>query len=329
MTMGKKTASQGMKVATMTAPVKPGSSNTGKKLRFGITVDIQAALELALGGGGAKNAVPRFDAIDPVLVVRQAYERHGMKVVELPADANYVLPNILTKSIAPLSKLRDELGIEYTIHLPFFNLALTSFNQHVRAASIETIVENIKAGEQMGGINNYVLHLTGEIEDMINWFDIATNFKELAWGMFLDKGYQALEEIISRTGVAPAKICMENMEGVPFSRTCDILVQDLGVSICLDVGHAILQGDEHPVDFMTRWKDKVHEIHLHNVLSKTFQNRVRVYDDHHGIRKGVLDTTGFLHHLEAMDYKHPVLLEIQSQAEVAESIAYLRETGFS
>jgi sugar phosphate isomerase/epimerase len=303
------------------------NTKNDKKLRFGITVDIQAALELALGGE-KKSGVPRFDAIDPVAVVRQAYERHGIKVIELPADANYVLSNILTKSIAPLGVLRDQLGIEYTIHLPFFNLALCSFNQHVRAASIETIIENIKAGEQIGGINNYVLHVTGEVEDTIGSFDIGMNYKELAWGLFLDKGYQALEEIISRTGVAPAKICVENMEGVPFTRTCDILVQDLGVSICLDVGHAILQGEEHPVDFMTRWKDKVHEVHLHNVLSKTYQNRVRVYDDHHGIRHGVLDVAGFLRHLEAMEYKHPVLLEITSQLEVAESITYLRETGF-
>ncbi|MBN2152208.1 MAG: sugar phosphate isomerase/epimerase [Candidatus Lokiarchaeota archaeon] len=298
------------------------------KLRFGITVDIQAALELAMGGGGAKNAVPRFENVDPVAVVRQAYERHGIKIIELPADANYVLSNILTRGLVPLGKLRDELGIEYTIHLPFFNLALCSLNHHIRAASIETIVENIKACEQMGGINNYVLHVTGDIEDSINTFDIDMHYKELAWGFFLDKGYQSLEEIISRTGVAPAKICVENMEGVPFSRTCDILVNDLGVSVCLDVGHAILQGEEHPVDIMTRWKDKVHEIHLHNVLQKTYQRRVRVYDDHHGIRHGVLDVVAFLHHLEAMEFKHPVLLEIEKQQEVVDSIAYLRETGF-
>ncbi|NMC07054.1 MAG: sugar phosphate isomerase/epimerase [Candidatus Lokiarchaeota archaeon] len=326
--MGKKSASQTTKDLRATAPAGPVSSNTERKLRFGITVDIQAALELALGGGGAKAGIPKFDSIDPIAVVRQAYERHGIKVIELPADANYVLPNLLTRSLDPLSKLRDQLGLEYTIHLPFFNVALTSFNQHVRAASIETIVENIKAGEQVGGINNYVLHLTSEIEDTINWFDISTNLKELAWGLFLDKVYQSLEEIISRTGVSPAKICVENMEGVPFSRTSDILVNDLGVSICLDVGHAILQGEEHPIDFMNRWKDKVHEIHLHNVWNKTYQNRVRVYDDHHGIKRGAIDMGGFLHHLESMGYAHPVLLEIQSQAEVAESIAFLRESGF-
>ncbi len=326
--MGKKTGIPGTKGPKATVAARAGGTDNEKRLRFGITVDIQAALELAMGGGGAKNAVPRFENIDPVAVVRQAYERHGIKVIELPADANYVLSNILTRGLVPLSKLRDELGIEYTIHLPFFNLALCSLNQHIRAASIETIVENIKACEQMGGINNYVLHVTGDIEDSINSFDIDMHYKELAWGYFLDKGYQSLEEIISRTGVAPAKICVENMEGVPFSRTCDILVNDLGMSICLDVGHAILQGEEHPVDFMTRWKDKVHEIHLHNVLHKTYQNRVRVYDDHHGIKVGVLDVVAFLHHLEALGYKHPVLLEITSQREVAESIAYLRETGF-
>nr|MDO8088011.1 cobamide remodeling phosphodiesterase CbiR [Candidatus Sigynarchaeum springense] len=326
--MGKKASDPSAKGNTAAVATMAGSTKNDKKLRFGVTVDIQAALELAMGGGGAKSGVPKFENIDPVAVVRQAYERHGIKVIELPADANYVLSNILTRGLVPLSKLREELGVEYTIHLPFFNLALCSLNHHIRAASIETIVENIKACEQIGGINNYVLHVTGDIEDSINSFDIDMRYKELAWGYFLDKGYQSLEEIISRTSVAPAKICVENMEGVPFSRTCDILVNDLGLSICLDVGHAILQGEEHPVDFMTRWKDKVHEIHLHNVLQKTYQRRVRVYDDHHGIKHGVLDIIAFLHHLEAMGFKHPVLLEIEKQLEVAESIAYLRETGF-
>lgn len=299
-------------------------------LRFGVIVDIQAALSLALGGGGGKAGVPDFSRIDPVAVVRAAHATHGLRIIELPADANYVIPGIFERpgTIAGLHAAREELGLEYTIHLPFFNVHLCSFNHHVRQASIETQVETITACEQVGGINNYVLHLTAELEDSIGAFDIPSTFKELAWGMFLDKGMASLEEIIARTGVDPRKICVENNEGIPFSKMYDILLDELDVSICLDVGHAVLQGDETPRDIVDRWGTRVHEIHLHNVIQSTVQNRIRVRDDHKGLARGVIDIPAFLGHLEVTGFAHPVLLEITSQDEIVQSIAYLRDRGF-
>jgi sugar phosphate isomerase/epimerase len=300
-------------------------------LRFGVIVDIQAALEMVAGGGrGGSTTLAglNFDAIDPVAIVRQAHDRHGVNIIELPADVNYVIPDILARNIEGLRKLRDELGLEYTIHLPYIYLDLCALNPHVRAASVETIVETIKACDAIGGINNLVLHLTSDFEDQVSAFDIAMHYKELAWGLLLDKAYQSLEEIIARTSIDPSRLCIENNESIPFTRMYDIMINDLGTSICLDVGHMILQGEEQPADFVARWQGKVHEIHLHNVLRKTYQNRVRVHDDHHGLERGVIDVPAFLHGLEAAEFQHPVLLEIQAQREITESLEYLRRNEF-
>ncbi|MHA1792139.1 MAG: cobamide remodeling phosphodiesterase CbiR [Promethearchaeota archaeon] len=298
-------------------------------LKFGIIVDIQGALELALGGNGNLTGV-NLNRINPVEVVRSAFERHGIKVIELPADANYFIPGLIEKeeNVRGLQQIRDDLGLEYTIHLPFFQVHLCSLNHHVRAASIKTQVEAIKAYEKIGGINNYVLHLTSELEDQVGSFDVKEHYKDLAWGLFLDKGMESLEEIIDSTGIESSKICVENMEGVPFSRVHDILLDELDVSICLDVGHAILQGEEKPKDFIKRWGSRVHEIHLHNVQKMLLANRVRIFSDHHGIEKGEIDMKSFLDFLRDFEFKHPILLEILTQKEISDSLSYLKANGF-
>ncbi len=304
-----------------------------KSLRWGTVVDIQGALELALGGTDSPGKLAGIDLnrINPVTVVREAYKKHGIKIIELPADANYVIPGIMSKkeNVEGLQRVREEFGLEYTIHLPFFQQHLCSLNTHIRKASIETQVETINACETLGGINNYVLHLTSELEDDIGAFDVPRHYKDLAWGLFLDKGRESIEEIIARTGITPAKICVENNEGIPFSATYDILLDEFrDMRICLDVGHLILQGDEQPSNFVKKWKDRVGEIHFHNVLYKKIGNRIHSYDDHHGITKGVLDVIDFLNLLESINFKAPVLLEIMTQREIVESITFLREHGF-
>lgn len=285
---------------------------------------------MALGGGDQKGGRPDLSRINPVAIIKQAHDQHGLKIIELPLDANYILSNVVTRPehIRGMQALRDELGLEYTMHLPFFQLALCSFNPHVRKASIETQVETIKACEAIGGINNYVLHLASELEDSINSFNVESHYKELAWGFFMQNGYESLEEIIARTGIDPKKVCVENNEGIPFTKMYDILIEELGASICLDVGHMVLQGEESPIEFMNRWKDRVHEIHLHNVQRKFLANRVRIHDDHHGLESGVIDIPGFLAHLQKMAFSHPVLLEFMTQKEIKESIAYLKEKQF-
>nr|MDO8119021.1 TIM barrel protein [Candidatus Sigynarchaeota archaeon] len=130
-------------------------------------------------------------------------------------------------------------------------------------------------------------------------------------------------------GISSGKICVENNEGIPFSTTYDVLLDEFrDMRICLDIGHLILQGDEQPADFVKRWKNRVGEIHFHNVLYKKIGNRIHSYDDHHGIVRGVLDVISFLNFLESINFKAPVLLEITTQKEIVESIAFLRENGF-
>lgn len=297
-------------------------------MRYGIIVDLMAALEMMFSGGAG--GAPSLDAINPVSIIEMAYKRHGINIIELPGDAHFIMPNLLTdeKNVKGLQDLRDEHKLEYTVHLPFMQLHLCSMNNHIRQASINSILEAIRVSENLGGINNYVLHLTSELEDQIGSFDVPRHYKELAWGLFLDKGMVSLEEIIAKSELDPAKICVENNEGIPFSDVYDILLDELDLSICLDVGHAVLQEDETPLDIMKKWKDRVHEIHLHNVRTTRLANRVRIREDHRGIYPGVIDMVAFLNHLESMAFNHPVLLEVMTQEEIAESLDYLRAQGF-
>ncbi|MFX0101472.1 MAG: TIM barrel protein, partial [Candidatus Hodarchaeota archaeon] len=108
----------------------------------------------------------------------------------------------------------------------------------------------------------------------------------------------------------------------------DILIEELDTSICLDVGHAILQQEESPLEIMKRWKDKVHEIHFHNVLYSKIRNRIHVYEDHRGLTTGVLDVASFLDHLVETGFSHPVMLEIMTQEEIADSLTYIESLRY-
>ncbi|MHA1369686.1 MAG: cobamide remodeling phosphodiesterase CbiR [Promethearchaeota archaeon] len=311
----------------MSAKINANANNT---LNFGIILDLQGALELALGKTGKGQGVGlNLNRIDAIEIVRAAVIAHGIKIIELPADANYILKDILANAVDGLRSLRDELDLTYTVHLPFIQMHLCSFNDRIRQASIDTIVETIKICEKIGDINQYVLHVTSELEDQIGSFDIEKNYKSLVWGIFLENGYQSLEEIIAKTDINPKRICIENNEGIPFSETYDILIDDLDLSICLDVGHAILQGEESPLDILRRWgPERVHEIHFHNVHRVKIANRVEIKADHHGLGMGILNIDDFLDYLVDIGYPHPVLLEIMTQKEIAESLALLREKGY-
>jgi sugar phosphate isomerase/epimerase len=103
-----------------------------------------------------------------------------------------------------------------------------------------------------------------------------------AYILHLDKpdeplpSYAALREWRARTaesvqrllppGLSPTRICIENLD-YPFEWVFP-LVEELGLSICLDVGHLLLLGGSPPSAFDT-YGSKIRVVHLHGVHEKT------------------------------------------------------------
>lgn len=93
------------------------------------------------------NGVPDFSRFTIDNLVRLALKMGHMRAVEVTMDIERLVPGSLTpESVAKLANLKEELGNAFTVHLPFYSLELASFNEHIRQASVETVVRAIEAG---------------------------------------------------------------------------------------------------------------------------------------------------------------------------------------
>ena len=151
--------------------------------------------------------------------------------------------------IARLVELGRQHNLTYTVHFPM-DRALGSADPAERAAmrrQMEQIVHLVKALPVAG----YILHLEGIAADadmarVQAWqHDIATELRQLF----------AVPDI-----PAPDQFCAESL-AFPFA-WCDPLLDEFGLSVCMDVGHLWLAGASVP-DFIRRYLSRTRIVHFH------------------------------------------------------------------
>ena len=127
-------------------------------LRFGIT-----ALEIQeVAGAVIIDGIPDFSRLDVPNLLRDTASR-GWSVLELSLYVKHIIPSSITEAtINNLISLKDELGISYTVHLPFWSIELATFNDNVRKGSIESIIDSIEVTKPIEP-EYYVLHATGDL----------------------------------------------------------------------------------------------------------------------------------------------------------------------
>ena len=87
-------------------------------MRFGIVaIEFIPALKRIIAGGA-----PDFSRINMVEIVRETAAIEHIQVIEMPMEIEHMVPGSLTPEvISKLAELKDELGISYTTHLPFWS----------------------------------------------------------------------------------------------------------------------------------------------------------------------------------------------------------------
>jgi sugar phosphate isomerase/epimerase len=121
--------------------------------------------------------------------------------------------------------------------------------------------------------------------------------------------------------VEPRDLCVENLESPPFEDVWP-LVEPCGVSVCLDVGHLAWQGGGE-LEFLTAYAERIQEIHLHDAMSVAQGKRVQVRD-HLALGHGGIKYRAFLSELERADFEGAVILELNSKADLDESVGQIR-----
>jgi sugar phosphate isomerase/epimerase len=257
--------------------------------------------------------------------IRQLVEGYGLSAVELGLDLGVVYPQVFdVEFYAAVADLQRELGLTCTVHLPFMWLDASSLNESVRQASEDCFRRAIELTRPVD-VTTYVLHLWGH-----STIDIAT---ALAGSPRLGAVFIALMAQAERSLAAvcelldPRDLCVENLEAPSFGVTAS-LIEQYGVSICLDVGHLAYgyggaDGDGDAFDFLARHGDRIREVHLHDFVNVT-EGGLSHTRDHLPLGQGQMDAIAFLRQLQATHFDGPVILEVNTRSALEQSLAQVR-----
>lgn len=170
--------------------------------------------------------------------------------IELLLFESGPVASLLSKTvIADLQHLSSELNLTYNVHLPT-DIAISNPNPERRERDIGKLLKVIERVEHLAP-STCTLHVPFSAEvsghaSVGEWRDIV---------------YSSLAKIV-KSGVPAERIAIESLD-YPFTWVENI-IQDLRLSICMDIGHLLLQGNDIQT-FFTKYADAVAIIHLHGV----------------------------------------------------------------
>jgi sugar phosphate isomerase/epimerase len=251
--------------------------------------------------------------------VRRLVEEFNLQVVELSLDFGLLHPQVMDAAFyRQVAVLQQELGFACTVHLPFLWLDLTSLNELVRQAS----VESVRRAVELAGlfqVETFVLHLWGSTTAQITHVITDEVMQRNLLTAVLQQADRSLAEICAF--IEPRALCVENLETLPFDLVVPLLERH-GTSICLDVGHLAWQGGGE-LAFLERHRERVKEIHLHDAVLPSPEQGKQARD-HLPLGQGELDYEALLRKLGEMGFDGCVIVENNNEADLRESLKKLQ-----
>ncbi len=199
--------------------------------------------------------------------------------------------------IDELVRLKARLDLSYNIHLPT-DVDLSSPDPNERETAVSNLVHVIEMTSPLDPVT-YTLHIP---------FDAERQGGETLWRAYASKGLRAL---LSQ-GVPSRRISVETLMYPP--ALLKPLIDEFDLSMCLDVGHVILAG-ENPVDVFNEFRNRISIIHLHGVKNQSDHLSLDHFDaqDFSKIRD-VLN-----------DFSETVSIEVFSFKDLELSLNYMRD----
>ncbi|WP_373501474.1 cobamide remodeling phosphodiesterase CbiR [Desulfococcus sp.] len=153
------------------------------------------------------------------------------------------------ETVEALGRLSAETDTGYNVHLPT-DVSLAAADGEERGWAADVLGRFIAATAPLSP-SAYALHLpyegySADPEGVDQWRKAAA------------RGIEAL----LGTGVRSDRLAVETLD-YPFVWAAP-LIEDYGLSVCMDIGHLILYGVD-PLGFFERFRKKISLIHLHGV----------------------------------------------------------------
>ncbi|GEM49864.1 sugar phosphate isomerase/epimerase family protein [Deinococcus cellulosilyticus] len=222
--------------------------------------------------------------------------------VELAYDLQEILPS--SQPVQKVLELKKATGVGVTVHLPYLELNLASLFEGVRKVSVERMQQAFEYTASVDALNS-VLH-GGRIPERHPLIVQAAK-GQLLKSLEVLKG-PAIPVTLENTHINPLEFLKGKDELEEMSRFA-------GFGVCLDVGHALIEGGEEQIE--AYW-ELSHITHLH------LQDSLGLEDDHFALGRGKINWQNQKKHLEG--FSGTVCLEISGTADdVRHSAAFLRE----
>jgi sugar phosphate isomerase/epimerase len=171
-----------------------------------------------------------------------------IELVLFEADDESNLPD--EKTINELDSIARSKDLTYTVHLPL-GLSLGAPDEEERRRSVKKALHIVELTYPLNPAA-YVLHFEGDrrgllpSENMTGW----TNSLRASVAELLD------------SAVPSRLFCVETLD-YPFTLV-DPIVCEFELSVCLDIGHVLLQG--YPLDaYLAKYQDRVRVFHAHGI----------------------------------------------------------------
>jgi len=270
---------------------------------------------IALVGWSVDAQQPEVGRRRHVDAVRALVEQYAIQAVELNGDFSVLYPHVFTSEYYDqVAALQRELGFACTLHLPFLWQDGASLAEPLRQATMQSVTQVLEWTQALY-FESYVLHLWGLWTSVLaSVQQMPAEEKQLLMDEILRRAARTLEELAAL--VPPAKVCVENLERLPFDYIAP-LIDEHGMSICLDVGHLTVRGGD-PLSFLREHWERIGEIHLHDaVRGGKAGPGVR---DHLPLGDGSVDYVAFMDTLKAQGYDKVLILEVNTEADLLQSL---------
>ena len=247
--------------------------------------------------------------------VRSGAQSYPFDFVELDDDCRWLYPHLFNADLyRQLREASDELGLQWTVHLPIVGTDPCAPNEFIRRASVEAILESIEATRMLEP-QLYVLHTFSDQAGRDERSPDPT--VRQMWPLRREQAARSVETILRE--VDRERVCIENLpELAPEHSTA--LAREFGTALCLDVGHLLLFGGDL-TQFLDANLAQLREIHLHDVVN-TGERLV----DHQPLGTGIVPTAELIQRFAPTDGY--LTVEVSGWRAFQRSMTTLTDLGF-
>ncbi|MFH0838713.1 MAG: sugar phosphate isomerase/epimerase family protein [Candidatus Omnitrophota bacterium] len=214
------------------------------------------------------------------------------------------------KDIDLINSTLNDHGLSRTIHAPFMDLNLGSFDSRIRETTYKRFEQTLALCKSLDA-RSAIFHSM--------FFPLYYESTLKRWLQYAKEGWQPLLTMAKKCGVT---IIIENSVDTSPKAILALLkeINDESFKACLDFGHYYIFGEKTGLEYLKEYpKGSIKEIHLSDNNTKS--------DQHLGLGKGSLPFTDFFRALDELSISPIVTVETHTLEDILVSRTYLKSQG--